>query len=276
MKNALVSILIGVSLVIAGLAHAKAPQSKFFDASGVTLEYLDVGSGDYTLVIESGVGMGVGYWQPLLPDLAKRDLRTIIYSRAGNGKSTPAKDVSLTASNARLHTLLGALGAGNKLILLGHSYGGLHVRTYAAAYPEQVKGLVLLDPSHEEFAAALARLDKDKAQQDAARLDDMMQGQPEWQELQRIYQRHSLPDDGITERLPTVLVTSAKLNESNWWIGHSAAGKQAWRELHRALLENNPHSVHIVSDKTGHNIPLDNKQLLLHAVDTLLFLINDI
>lgn len=248
----------------------------YFDAADTRLEYIDVGSGEYTLVIESGIGMGVSYWQSLLPDLVQLKVRTIIYSRAGNGQSPQADDVTLATSNNRLHQLLTAVSAGNKLILLGHSYGGLHVRAFAATYPEAVTGLILLDASHEGFDSALRQLDEAWALRDSSTLNNMMREQPEWQQLQRIYQLGAISDNAISQRIPTVVVTSSRLNEGDWWIGHSAEGKRIWRELHQSLIDKNPKSVHFVTEDTGHNIPLDNKKLLLRSIDTLLFLANGV
>lgn len=256
-------------------AFLSAQDNRFATVDNIKLEYIDVGTGDYTLLVESGVGMGVGYWQPLLADLAKLNVRTIIYSRAGNGQSGSVDDISLQASNRRLALLLQTINADNdKLILLGHSFGALHVRTFAGSHPKKVAGIVLLDPSHEGFQNALSALDKDWADRDNSRLNKMLQQQPEWQQLQQLYQQNALADHNITQMLPAVLVTSSRLNESNWWIGHSPQGKKVWRQLHASLIDNNPNAVHFVTDKTGHNVPLDDKALVLKVIDTMLFMLS--
>lgn len=256
-------------------AFVSAQDFRFASVDNIKLEYIDIGKGDYTLVVESGVGMGVGYWQPLLADLAQLNVRTIIYSRAGNGQSGSVDDISLQASNHRLAQLLQTLKVdANKLILLGHSYGAMHVRTFAVSHPDKVAGIVLLDPSHEGLQTALSAFDKDWADRDNSRLNNMLQQQPEWQHLQQLYQKGALADGNITQVLPIVLVTSSRLNESNWWIGHSSQGKKIWRQLHASLVDNNPTAVHFVTDKTGHNVPLDNRPLLLKAIDTLLFMLS--
>jgi pimeloyl-ACP methyl ester carboxylesterase len=43
-------------------------------------------------------------------------------------------------------------------VLVGHSFGGLLVRVYADQYPEEVVGLLLLDPSHPDQVARLERV----------------------------------------------------------------------------------------------------------------------
>ena len=71
----------------------------FATIENVQLEYIDIGTGDINIIIESGVGMGVNYWKPLLAKLKMLKQRVIIYSRAGNGSSTATVDVSIHKSN---------------------------------------------------------------------------------------------------------------------------------------------------------------------------------
>ncbi|WP_031569681.1 alpha/beta fold hydrolase [Rheinheimera texasensis] len=263
-------------LLIANEAVAQPQESKVLVIDGIQLEYIDFGAGSKTLVIESGIGMGLAYWQPLLADLSKLHIRTVIYSRAGNGKSQTANDVSLAASNRRLEKLLTAINVKENIILLGHSFGGLHVRTFAASYPERVKGLLLLDPSHELFDSELSKYDSKWTERDSTKLNGMMNNQPEWNILQGIYHRKMIADDNIANKIPVVIVTSSKLNESDWWIGHSVQGKKIWRNLHQSLIRDNANSIHMVTNKTGHNVPHENKLLLLSSVSAVIELVNGV
>lgn len=230
------------------------------------IEYVDIGKGDINIVIESGVGMGTSYWLPLLSRLDKLKQRIIIYSRAGNGNSSATQDVSIEQSNKRLHLLLKSLNAHKNILLVGHSYGGLHVREYAALHQDRVVGLLLLDPSHEKFSQKLVELDKSWAEKDDKKLNLALAASPEWEQLQSIYQGKQLTDNGSIDRIPTVIVTSSKLGESDWWIGHSAQGKAIWRDLHSSLISKNPNSIHIVSNLTGHNIPIDAPSMVISAI----------
>lgn len=262
--------------LIANPIVAQAQEPKVIAIDGTQIEYIDIGAGSTTLVIESGIGMGLAYWQPLLADLSKLNIRTVIYSRAGNGKSQAAKDVSLASSNQRLEKLLTAINAKENLVLIGHSFGGLHVRAFAATYPEQVIGLILLDPSHELFDSELNKYDPAWSKRDTAKLNGMMNNQPEWDLLQRIYHQKDIADDKVTNKIPVVIITSSKLNESDWWIGHSVQGKKIWRDLHQSLILNNQNSIHIVTSQTGHNVPHDNKLLFLSSISALLGLVNGV
>lgn len=263
-------------LFIANPAFAHTQEPRVFAVDGIQMEYIDIGAGSKTLVIESGIGMGLAYWQPLFADLSKLNIRTVIYSRAGNGKSQAAKDVSLATSNQRLEKLLSKIHAKDNLILLGHSFGGLHVRAFAAAYPAQVKGLILLDPSHELFDSELNKYDATWAKRDSTKLNGMMNNHPEWVLLQRIYHQKMIADDDIANKIPVVIVTSSKLNESDWWIGHSVQGKKIWRDLHQSLIINNPNSIHLVTHQTGHNVSHDHKFLFLSSIRALLGLVDGV
>jgi pimeloyl-ACP methyl ester carboxylesterase len=252
------------------------------EIGGLALEYVDSASlantptaatqGGYTLVVESGVGTGLRYWQPLLADFAALPMRTIIYSRAGNGQSEQTADPSLPATALRLTQLLQQLKVQPPLILVGHSFGALHARFYAATHPAAVAGLILIDPSHEQFGQSLARLDPQWAAKDAATLDKLLAAAPEWQVLQQLYQQQSLAAD-IKPQLPLVLLTSVQQQESDWWIGHSAKGKQLWLQLHQQLLARQHNAVHLVTDRSGHHIPLEQPKLVFSALQSLLLLL---
>ena len=54
-----------------------------------------------------------------------------------------------------LHALLSAAGVPGPYVLAGHSFGGLVARLYTATYPDDVVGLILVDPFSEAVRAAL-------------------------------------------------------------------------------------------------------------------------
>ena len=75
-----------------------------------------------------------------------RDTRVCVYDRAGRGWSEPAdtpQDGTQIATD--LHTLLQRGNVPGPYVLAGHSFGGLYVLTFAARYPDEVAGMVLVD-----------------------------------------------------------------------------------------------------------------------------------
>lgn len=79
------------------------------------------------------------------------------YDRAGMGWSGPGDPARRTGLHeiGALRSLLRRSGIEPPYVLVGHSIGGLHARLYAACYPREVAGLVLVDSLHESLFEAL-------------------------------------------------------------------------------------------------------------------------
>lgn len=103
-----------------------------------------------TVVLEAGSGGSAATMAWLHRELAG-STTVVAYDRAGYGFSDPAKGRLDAASVAAdLHEALQRRGLPGPYLLVGHSLGGGYVRVFAARYPGEVVGLVLLDPVHEE------------------------------------------------------------------------------------------------------------------------------
>jgi pimeloyl-ACP methyl ester carboxylesterase len=107
-----------------------------------------MGEGGPTVILEAAnLGMSA-HWVRVQQQLAQTT-RVCAYDRAGMGWSEAgpeprdAKQIS-----SELHTLLKSADTEAPYVLVGHSYGGLYTRMYAARYPKQVAGVVLVDSSH--------------------------------------------------------------------------------------------------------------------------------
>lgn len=115
------------------------------DVDGHNLFIACAGTGRPTVVLEGGLGQGSAYFARIAPKVASTT-RVCAYDRAGRGRSEPASGPQDGAAIARdLHALLAASGNPGPYILAGHSAGGVYVRFFAAAYPDEVAGVVLLD-----------------------------------------------------------------------------------------------------------------------------------
>lgn len=127
------------------------------DVGGHRLFVACTGAGSPTVVLESGLGEGATYWARIAPEVASTT-RVCSYDRAGRGRSEPAGAPRDGAAIARdLHALLAAAGIPGPYVLAGHSSGGVYVRVFAAAYPAEVAGVVLLDAQSPGGATVLAR-----------------------------------------------------------------------------------------------------------------------
>jgi pimeloyl-ACP methyl ester carboxylesterase len=154
-----------ILLVVAGLAVLVAAGGWFYqlqgtardqrrfplpgrlvDVGGPRLHLLESGDGHPAVILEAGIAASSLNWTSVQAALTPF-VRVCSYDRAWLGWSDPAGSPR-TVSHAveELHALLAAATIPAPCILTGHSFGGLLVRCYAARYPDQVAGLVLVDP----------------------------------------------------------------------------------------------------------------------------------
>ena len=118
---------------------------QLIDVGGHRLHLNCTGSGSPTVVLEPGAGAMSSALGWITPAVA-RDTRVCVYDRAGRGWSEPADTPQDGAQIATdLHTLLQRGNVPGPYVLAGHSFGGLYALTFAARYPDEVAGMVLVD-----------------------------------------------------------------------------------------------------------------------------------
>lgn len=125
------------------------PPGRLVDVGGLRLHAQITGTGSPTVVLDSGTGGSLVEWFRVVPDLSKF-ARVVTYDRAGFGWSDPPRQAPTSLHNAELlHRLLENLEIPGPYVLVGRAIGGLNLRIFAARYPRQTAGLVLLDVTHE-------------------------------------------------------------------------------------------------------------------------------
>lgn len=125
--------------------RAGGPPGQLVDVGGHRLHLHCVGSGSPTVVLEPGHGASSADLHWIAPVVAQ-DTRVCVYDRAGRGFSDGANGPQDGARIAAdLRTLLDRADVAGPYVLAGHSFGGLYVLSFAAQFPDQVAGMVLLD-----------------------------------------------------------------------------------------------------------------------------------
>ena len=128
------------------------------DVGGYHLHVYCMGQGSPTVILEAAADMMSADWGWIQPELAKTT-RVCAYDRAGMGWSDPGPQPrDARQISTELHTLLAKAGIPAPYVLVGHSAGGLYVRMYTAEYPDDVVGMVLVDPGHPDMTARIPEL----------------------------------------------------------------------------------------------------------------------
>lgn len=112
-------------------------------------------AGRPTVILDTLSGGSSALWALVQPVVAEHG-RVCAYDRGGWGWSDDGPAPRDAEQNTReLHTLLERAGEPGPYVQVGHSLGGLYARVYAARYPEQVVGVVLVDAAHPDQAGRL-------------------------------------------------------------------------------------------------------------------------
>ena len=109
-----------------------------------------VGQGSPTVVLEAALGNASAHWVRVQQEVSEVT-RVCAYDRAGMGWSEGGPEPRDAARvTGELHALLEGAGVEGPYVMVGHSFGGLYARAYAARYPDETAGVVLVDSSHPD------------------------------------------------------------------------------------------------------------------------------
>jgi pimeloyl-ACP methyl ester carboxylesterase len=141
--------------------RAYPPPGEMVDVGDHSLHINCIGHGSPTVILEAA-NFGMSAWWVRVQKQLAQTTRVCAYDRAGLGWSERGPEPrDARQISSELHTLLKGADIEGPYVLVGHSYGGLYVRTYADRYPEETAGVVLVDSSHPE---QFTRSPKERAQ----------------------------------------------------------------------------------------------------------------
>ena len=160
-------VIVFAALTLPALTIAQAPLTspapgKLVDVAGHKLHVLCAGpaTATPTVVLDAGGGGSSAAWAQVQLLLAGT-VRTCAYDRAGLGWSEPGPlPRTMRQQVFELQELLRAARIRGQYVMVGQSIGGLLVREFQRDYPDEVAGMVLVDPTHESavlYSLALGR-----------------------------------------------------------------------------------------------------------------------
>ena len=224
----------------------------------------------YLVVFESGHGNDHTSWystgesSEILSIADFLDSDVLLYDRAGYGKSEfNTEPRNINKLTTELEAVIDQFAKGRKVVLVGHSLGGLIIRDYAIKNPAKVAGLLFVDSSHEK---------KNYLSQDqlntfynnykityGANSGIALETLQLIEDFKYMKALPNLPD------VPTIVLTSMKIDAQN-----DAASKQQWYDAHESLRVGVTDFTHIATVNSGHFIQLDQPKLVLENIKLLL------
>jgi pimeloyl-ACP methyl ester carboxylesterase len=223
------------------------------------------GAGRTTVLLLAGWGDGGEGWVPVQTAVS-RQARVCAYSRFGTGTSDPPPTTQTFATQvATLHELLDVAGEVGPYVVAGHSFGGAEAVTFAATYPEEVTGLLLLDASPATWPAtacsvaawdALCTAMHDPGL-DPERLDVI----PAFEAVASVSTLGDLPMAVVTaaHRTAPELSAAELARVDRIW----AAGQARWAALSTS-------STIVRVEGTGHHVELDRPSVVIEQLRRLL------
>lgn len=138
--------------------YQKQFQTGKIPREGLDLYYRWLGSGEPVLILSGGPGDDCDYMLPVASEVA-RYAHAILLEQRGTGRSLPPR-VNKTTINLTLYledfeALRAHLNV-QRWTVIGHSAGGILAMDYAAAFPDRVDKIILLDTAPVAFQYLVA------------------------------------------------------------------------------------------------------------------------
>ena len=256
---------------IAQLNHTTDAVEKLIDVGECRLNFQVIKGGNITILFESGGGLDSTEWSKLAPEIASKTGATIVtYDRPGFGKSDlPETPYDMRTETKWLWDGLKKLGLEKNLILVGHSYGGWLIRLIASMYPDNISGMVFIDPFSTELVDILGVKYLDNHPM-AGKLPFDTSKPEKLTKFQRALVR--MVSDGlerkteimrkttIPEGIPVRLITCGKsfLPKPEEQI--------AWRRSHEQIVSKIKGAKLIAAEQSGHMIPFEQPELIIETI----------
>ena len=224
----------------------------------------------YLVVFESGHGNDHTAWYSTgksneIISISKfLNSDVLLYDRAGYGKSGfNTKPRNIDKLTSELEKVIDKFANNRKVVLVGHSLGGLIIRDYAIKNPEKVAGLVFVDASHEKYNVFTQ--DEINSYYNTFKADYGANSGIALETLQLIEDFKYMEGLPNLPDVPVIAITSMKIDAQ-----HNAADRKLWYDSKEYLKVGLTKFTHITTVKSGHFIQLEEPVLVLENIKLLL------
>ena len=241
-----------------------------------------------TVIIDSGLGGFSLEWRKIQNDLSG-NYHICSYDRAGYGWSDPGPFPRTTRTIvAELKTLLNGADVSPPYLLIGHSFGGYNMMYYAKTFPDEVKGLVLIDSSHPDQANWFPSVYPDlphgrrrtrmvstpkipanypiRYRETAYHLMNTRKARNamRFESMNFEISGRQVSDSGTIPEIPLVILTRGERAWPRTQEGEKL--ETTWVRLQNELARMSGKSKHVIADFSGHFIHLDQPILVEDAI----------
>jgi pimeloyl-ACP methyl ester carboxylesterase len=256
-------LVLVIGIGCAGAPAGVAPPPRV-EVNGPQLWVQVAGHGDPTVVFEAGGGDDSSVWAKIEPQIRTlSSVRTVVYDRAGLGKSAPAPGrYRIDDEAAALKRALDRFGVTAPVVLVAHSYGGF-IATLVAATDARIAGAVFVDANLAEFFddAELARL---KARYEP-QFEQLRRTRPALADvmipLMRAYPETVARLRGVT--FPPAIPVIDIVAERSWG---DTDENTAMRRAHDAFVAASPERELVIATGSGHQVMRDREDLVIAEV----------
>ncbi|WP_342331731.1 alpha/beta fold hydrolase [Pedobacter sp. FW305-3-2-15-E-R2A2] len=219
----------------------------------------------YLVVFESGLGNDHTVWSSnAVASQISSVTDILMYDRAGYGKSENGPGPrNIERLRSELENVIDKFSNGRKVILIGHSLGGMIIRDYAIKNPVKTAALLFVDPSHEFYShptqAEEDALYEASKNANGANFGGTLEAREFIEDLQYAGTLPSLPN------VPVIVLTSMKVDAST-----SSSAKQIFYNAHELLKNGVTDFTHIATTNSGHFIMIDEPNLVIDNLKLLI------
>jgi pimeloyl-ACP methyl ester carboxylesterase len=251
------------------------PPGRLVDVGGRRLHLYCIGSGAPAVILEAGLGWGLGTWRQVQPKVADTT-QVCSYDRAGYGWSDVGPPPRTSKQIAEeLHSLLQKGEVHGPYVLVGHSIGGLYLQYYAAKYATEVAGMVLVESSHQQEGnhppSGLSLLAMEVVGATGLARLLIRYGDPTMDAVYSSNKTYATP----FKELGVVGTSAEEVRNARLSLGDRplivlTAGRrdhdESWRKLQLDLLTLSSNSKRIVAEGSGHRIQNDQPDVVVAAI----------
>jgi pimeloyl-ACP methyl ester carboxylesterase len=246
----LATLLSGGSFWIAREAVNDLPDR--VDVGGRLLRMRALGEGAPAVILEIGIGGPLEEWELVQPEIA-RFTKVVSYDRVG----AVELQSKLTGQDVcrELHAALQKTGIKPPYVLVGQSLGGMYNRTFASLYPNEVVGMVLLDPTQEAFIDWM-KLHHPKEKLSPELVKSFATAAGFWDTIRELKSMESLPS------VPVTVVTATKFINDPLRI----ETLPIWTASHAKWVKSLPQGRHVLAPESGHGVQVEKPDLVIQLI----------